>query len=160
MSVSIDLTKFHMMVSPVNKPVVASPYGDRILNGKKQLHDGIDYVSGLNRDVLAVANGKVILDMDIYEEKLRWTDMRHSLGNYIILQHTIEGSVYFARYCHLSENFVAKGGEVTQGQRIGVYADVGYSYGAHLHFDMFDAKWAKIDPSPLLAKFNIPVKSV
>ena len=143
------------MRSPVNDPRVSSPYGMRVLNGKEQFHDGIDFVSRSgDRRVFAVAPGVVVFDMDDYEEALRWTDRRHSGGNMIIIAHNIGRArgarVYYARYLHLGENTVGKDWSVDEGQVVGEYADAGISYGPHLHFDLYDSDWRKIDPTPLL----------
>jgi len=140
------------LIRPVREPhKVTSPYGQRYLQGKPQFHDGIDYIN-TERDtsVLAIADGVVCLDVDFYEEAKRWTDKRHSAGNYVIIKHTIDDKIFYCRYMHLSQNSVMQGQAVKQGDFIGRYADVGFSFGAHLHFDMFDASWKKIDPTPVL----------
>lgn len=142
------------LIRPVREPHrVTSPYGHRKLAGKDQFHDGIDYVSGSgSREVVAIADGVVCLDVDFYEESKRWTDGRHSGGNMLIIKHRIHGADYYCRYLHLITNTVAKGEAVLQGRVIGEYADVGYSFGAHLHFDMFDSEWKKIDPTPVMMR--------
>lgn len=145
-----EITK---LIWPVYEPHrITSPYGPRILNGTSQFHDGIDFVSGSTSEVLAIADGQVCLDIDFYEESKRWTDGRMSGGNYVIIKHNLHGADYYCRYLHLIRNTVSKGDPVKQGQVIGRYADVGLSYGAHLHFDMYDASWKKIDPTPVLVR--------
>jgi len=140
------------LIRPVKPPhTVTSGYGYRTLNGKQQFHDGIDYI-GSDYSVFAVCDGRVIKDFDAYSPVLAWTDGRHSAGNYIIIQHTIHDTPYFARYIHLGENFCSHGQHVEQGELIGFYANAGRSYGAHLHFDMYDKNWIKIDPTPVLIK--------
>lgn len=147
------------LIRPVVEPyVVTSPYGMRWIQGKWKMHDGIDYVGGWDgytaggsdRRVLSICDGTVLLDEDYYDHSKRWTDMRHSMGNYLIVAYVINGATYYARYCHLKENYVSKGENVYMGQVIGLYDDVGYSFGAHLHFDMYDANWKKINPTPIL----------
>ncbi len=141
------------MRSPVNEARVSSPYGNRILKRKKQFHDGIDFVS--NSDdcrVYAIADGVVVFDKDDYDEAVRWTDNKHSGGNMIIIDHVIDGVHYYARYLHLGENTVSKHQEVREGDVVGEYADVGLSYGAHLHFDMYSWLWKKINPTPVIAE--------
>ena len=135
-------------MTPVKDAKVTSPYGWRTLNGKKQFHDGIDFVSTTgDNTVRAIADGKVCYDVDYYEESKRWTDKRHSAGNYLIIKHAINGKTYYGRYFHLGENYVSNGDVVVEGQAIGYYADAGISYGAHLHFDIYDDKWKKLNPT-------------
>ena len=142
------------MISPIVDYKITSPYGKRILKGKEQFHDGIDFISKSDdRTVRVITEGTILMDIDYYEESKRWTDARHSAGNYLIIQHVIDDKKYFCRYFHLGENFVSKGDKVAEGQAIGIYADAGISYGAHLHFDMYDSAWKKIDPTFLIDKF-------
>lgn len=141
------------LIRPVRSPHrVTSPYGWRTLAGNRQFHDGIDYVSTVSDEVLAIADGRVLLDFDYYDHSKAWTDNRHSAGNYLILAHEIDGRSYYCRYIHLISNTVEKGDRVSQGTIIGHYADVGRSYGAHLHFDMYDSDWNKLDPTQILLR--------
>ena len=141
--------------SPITQPGrITSPYGERknpFGNGT-QFHDGIDYVSAVNRNVYAIADGTVTYDMDWYDHSKAWTDKRHSGGNMVILKHDIDGEIYFVRYLHLVKNFVSQGQVIKAGDHIGEYADVGMSKGAHLHLDMFNGKWIKIDPTPVMKR--------
>lgn len=140
---------------PVTQPArITSPYGYRSnpFGNGKQFHDGIDYVSMVNRNVYAIADGTVTYDMDWYEHSKAWTDRRHSGGNMVILKHVIDGEIYFVRYLHLVKNNVSQGQVVNAGDVIGEYANVGMSKGAHLHLDMYDAKWVKIDPTPIMRR--------
>jgi murein DD-endopeptidase MepM/ murein hydrolase activator NlpD len=147
---TIMITK---LIRPVESPhKVTSGYGPRVLNGKRQLHDGIDYVSRNSKNVLAIADGYVVTDVDYYKPSLRWTDRRHSAGNMVIIKHKIHGKEYFVRYLHLVRNRVEEGLEVQQGETIGIYGDAGISYGPHLHLDMYTKGWVKVDPTPILLK--------
>ncbi len=138
------------MIEPVKKFRITSHYGVRILNGRQEMHTGIDLVSKVNsRDVFAIADGFVILDFDGYDDSKRWSDPKHSAGNYIIIKHTFNDEEYYVRYLHLLVNYVKLKEEVKEGQKIGEYADVGISYGAHLHLDLCNKAWQKIDPTDL-----------
>lgn len=133
---------------PIWRPFkVSSPYGLRTLNKITKIHDGIDFVSrtGCN-DVFAVYDGIVIYDQDNYDHDKRWLK-GHTGGNMVILQHRIDGEIYYSRYLHLGSNNVSIGDVVHQGTCIGEYGDFGKSYGAHLHFDLSVEKWVKIDPT-------------
>jgi murein DD-endopeptidase MepM/ murein hydrolase activator NlpD len=139
------------MRPPVNSPLITSPYGQKrnFPPFGPHIHDGIDYVDKNNdRRVFAVADGVVVLDFDGYDPRLAWTDARHSLGNYIIVKHTLNGHDCFARYCHLIKNNVSHGQVIKEGFLLGEYADAGMSKGAHLHWDVYDEKWIKwTDPA-------------
>lgn len=135
------------MIAPVKHPIVTSPYGPRILNGKAENHQGIDMISGIDdKSVYSILPGKVILDFDQYVHQRRFSDKKMSAGNYVCIQYEFNNTVYYVRYLHLSENFVALGGLVDEGERIGLYGDVGYSFGAHLHFEVYDKTWKLINP--------------
>lgn len=150
-------------VTRICRPVVephriTSPYGWRKLKGRngkvsQQMHEGIDYVSDSGSiDVLAIADGIVVLDQDDYDPAKRWTDRKHSAGNMLIVCHNLHGKQYYVRYLHLGKNTVSKGEKVERGQKIGEYGDHGFSFGPHLHVDMYDAKWKRLDLTPILVK--------
>lgn len=152
----MTLTK---IVRPVVEPAhITSPYGMRTLYGKQEMHDGIDYITAADpggdwtgdRTVLAIADGTVVYDQDNYDPELRWTDPAHSAGNMLIIRHNLHGRDYYVRYLHLGSNTVSIGTQVQRGQKIGTYADAGYSFGPHLHLDMYQADWSKVDPTPVL----------
>jgi len=142
------------LIRPVLEPhKVTSGYGWRFLNGKQNFHDGIDYINKNDeRHVLAITKGVVIYDQDNYDDTLRWTNPTHSAGNMIIMKYNIHGIDYFIRYLHLIHNCVSISDVVEQGDVLGEYADVGYSFGAHLHFDMYLKNWKKVDPTPIMMK--------
>jgi len=139
------------MKAPVNSPLITSPYGPRMLQGKRQFHNGIDFISG-DKDsrVMAISDGIVVCDMDDYAPELRWKAKKHSAGNYVIIKHQVNGQWYYFRYLHLGENYVSLNEVVREGQVIGKYADAGISYGAHLHLGAFDFEWRRVDPTPLI----------
>jgi len=154
------------LVRPVQEnPVVSSPYGPRpgIGNG---FHDGIDYINGYdkgednwrgNRNVVAMCDGTVIFDYDSYNAQFRWggNGGKDTAGNMVIIKHNINGKEYFIRYLHLKENVVSLGQRVTRGQVIGEYADYGYSFGEHLHVDVYTINWEPVNPTAMfLAGFN------
>lgn len=113
------------------------------------VHTGIDYI-GRDFRVYAICDGIVIKDFDDYDPRKRWTDRRHSAGNYVLISSMIHGKRIYHRYVHLGENNVDHGQPVKQGEQIGLYADVGQSFGAHLHFDMYDENWNKPNPEPIM----------
>lgn len=132
-----------MLRFPVNNHVITSPYGPRILQGKEQFHDGVDFISREDNRVFAISDGIVVYDMDDYSDVQRWTNPIHSAGNYLIIQHNIFGQSLYVRYFHLLQNIMSKGDKVECGQFIGKYGDCGFSFGAHLHIDIWDRSWTK-----------------
>ncbi len=139
------------MLKPVKSPKITSPYGYRTLNGKKQFHDGIDFVSrDADASVFSIGSGLVTYDKDDYIHLKRWVSRKDSAGNYVIIKTRIGDNLYYVRYLHLKENHIAINETVEDGQKIGEYADVGYSFGAHLHLDMYTMDWHKIDPTKII----------
>src|SRR4030042_210708 len=118
---------------PVDNARVTSGYGKRVLNGKEEMHAGVDFVSRERSTVYAIANGSVSYDMDNYKEALRWIDRKHSLGNFVIIDSFIDKKMHHIRYAHLLFNHVIVGQSIKEGDILGEYADVGYSFGPHLH---------------------------
>jgi murein DD-endopeptidase MepM/ murein hydrolase activator NlpD len=157
---------------PVRKPVVTSNYGPRVLNGRQDFHAGIDFVEGEQgaagpHIVYSVGAGEVVYDKDNYDDA-RWkammasgniTDWADSGGNMVIVKTDVPGlGARFVRYLHLRTNSVAAGQRVEAGQPIGMYDDVGYSYGAHLHLDVMPLDWSRFeDPRPVLAALGYTV---
>jgi murein DD-endopeptidase MepM/ murein hydrolase activator NlpD len=136
------------MIQPVKEPIrISSKYGWRTIRGKRQFHDGLDYVSDSgDQSVFSIFDGTVVFDFDDYDEARRWTDNKHSGGNMIVVKYKLAGADYYVRYLHLISNVVRKGQEVKAGQLLGTYGDVGYSFGAHVHVDVYQFDWKKIDP--------------
>lgn len=122
---------------PVNNAVITSSYGMRQLNGKPQFHDGIDFISRANNMVFSISNGTVIYDKDNYRESFRFSDPKESGGNCVIVQFKNNSLTYYVRYWHLIENNVKKDQVISENYFIGRYGDVGLSYGAHLHIDLY-----------------------
>lgn len=135
---------------PVLAPYrVTSPFGAKrnIPPWGEHTHDGIDLVSDKNRFVYVAVGGKVIADRDTYDHLKRWVpNSGNSVGNRIIIQSTINGKIYYSAYYHLINNYVEEGQEIEAGRILGHYDDVGMSYGAHLHFMMWNEKWNVINP--------------
>ena len=120
-----------MMLSPFESHnfKITSPYGTRTLNGVKEFHSGIDLVGIGNYNVVSVCDGTVIQSRIITDKSnLTW-----QWGNYVSIQAS-DGTMYY--YCHLASRAVVKGAKVVKGQKIGVMGNTGYSFGAHLHFEV------------------------
>ncbi len=115
---------------------VTSPYGYRSLG----YHRGID-ISGASASgslVVAGASGTVTT--------AGWSTGGY--GNYVIIDH---GNGVETLYAHMLDNslMVNPGDKVTKGQAIGRVGNTGYSFGAHLHFEV-RINGNRINPAPYL----------
>lgn len=108
---------------------VTSPYGSRVLNGKTEKHAGYDMVGVGSTDVTAAVGGTVVSSKIITDRSnLTW-----QWGNYVCIK-TDAGQYHY--YCHLASRAVSAGQKVKVGDLIGVMGNTGYSFGAHLHFEV------------------------
>ena len=121
-------------------------FGNQILNGKPYYHEGIDVVRQGNRldTIVAAEKGKVTKIVT----NVIGRDVSKGYGNYVELEH---GDNTITRYCHLKYGSIkVKVGQiVTKEQEIGYMGDTGYTFGAHLHFQVIKAG-KTIDPLPYL----------
>ena len=123
---------------------LTSPYGERVLNGQKDFHSGYDLVGIGSWDVTAAEGGTVVQSrMVTNKSNLTW-----QWGNYVCIR-TDAGQYHY--YCHLASRAVCAGQTVRAGEKLGVMGNTGYSFGAHLHFEVraADGKTA-ICPEPVL----------
>lgn len=115
---------------------------------KKGKHNGVDMVGYKSKTcyIKAHSDGKVISVRNDYNK----TDKTgNSYGNYVKIKHN-DG--YSTLYAHLKYKSVKvkKNEEVKQGDVIGYMGNTGHSFGAHLHFEVFNSKGEKINPEPFL----------
>ncbi len=115
---------------------VTSPFGSRSLG----YHRGID-ISGANASgklVVAGASGTVT--------EAGWNTGGY--GNYVVISH---GNGVETLYAHMLDNslMVSPGDVVQKGQTIGRVGNTGYSFGAHLHFEV-RVNGNRLDPAPFL----------
>lgn len=137
----------------VTNQKITSDYGVRrtLPDGKVNVHDGIDFISVVgDTTVFSITEGMVAYDFDDYCEIKRY-QKPNTGGNMVIVTSVIKGVTYHIRYLHLVKNNVVKGQMVYDGMPIGEYGDVGYSFGAHVHLDVYTADWSKkINPHSIL----------
>lgn len=102
-------------------------------------HTGIDITGGgaYGRTVVAADAGTVVQ-----------AGYNGSYGNCIIIQHS--GGVR-TLYAHCSSLNVSVGQYVYQGQAIGRVGNSGFSFGAHLHFEVH-VNGRKVNPNPYLGR--------
>lgn len=126
---------------------VSSPIGARW----GRLHKGID-ISSKSRGSAGV-NGKWVVAT--WDGVVQSAGFRNSFGNVIMIKHH---NGYGTVYAHLQNNSiqVRAGQEIRAGTRIGKVGNTGFSFGAHLHFEIWKGEWKSgkvtgfLNPHPIL----------
>jgi len=92
-------------------------------------HQGIDRAGPIGTPIYAFTDGRVVA-----------AGPAMGFGNWIILDHEIDGKVYSTVYGHMFDDglLVAVGDQVRAGQQIGKVGNAGGSTGPHLHFEIWD----------------------
>ncbi len=101
---------------------ITSPYGVRVLYGRKEFHAGIDIGGPSGTNIVAAESGRV-----------SYTGYMRGFGNVIVLSH--EGG-YSTVYGPNSVNLVKKGQYVKRGSVICKVGRTGNATGSHLHFEI------------------------
>lgn len=113
---------------------VTSEFGYRThpITGVYKLHSGMDIVGKIHGNILSIADGEIV-----------WAGVRGAYGNCVNIKHTtLDGSIFFSFYAHLSQINVQQGQLVKQGQVIGLQGGektdpgAGSSTGSHLHLEI------------------------
>lgn len=115
---------------------ISSDFGERIMDGEREMHYGVDILAPHGSPVRAARSGRVL------ESR---ADLKRGWGWTVVLEH--EGG-WITRYAHLSANLVRAGETVAQGQVIGRVGNTGRSTGTHLHFGTY-LRWNPKDPLSL-----------
>ncbi len=101
---------------------LTSPFGWRLLRGKRQYHTGIDIANRTGTPIYAAASGVV-----------SFSGWIRGYGRVVIISHSYG---YKTVYGHCSVLLVRTGQYVRQGQYIAKMGSTGYSTGPHLHFEI------------------------
>jgi len=103
---------------------ITSPYSMRVhpTLGVYKQHTGIDIAASYGTNVLAAADGTVII-----------AGWNNAYGNYVVINH---GGGVTTLYGHNSSLTVSKGQKVSRGQVIAKVGSTGYSTGPHIHFEV------------------------
>ena len=125
---------------------VSSPFGWRMLNGKRVYHKGIDLV-GTDKAVRAVVGGVVGQSIIITDPKNRTSEW----GNYVRIDGE-DGRLYY--YCHLAKRLVSRGDKLSAGDALGIEGSTGKSTGSHLHLEVRE-NGISIDPTAIIGIKNI-----
>ena len=114
--------KFQWPVSGIY--TVTSPYGWRThpINGKRELHTGVDIKAYMGTNILAAESGTVI-----------FSGNKSGYGYTVIIDH---GGGISTLYAHNSKLLVSVGETVSRAQVIAKAGSTGYSTGPHCHFEV------------------------
>ncbi|MBR6742251.1 MAG: M23 family metallopeptidase [Clostridia bacterium] len=108
---------------------LTSPYGERELEGTSGFHGGIDIVGLESTRVVSACSG-VVAQSTVVTDK---SNANWMWGEYIIILGD-DGRTYF--YFHLASRAVKRFDRVAEGDYLGEMGNTGYSFGAHLHFEV------------------------
>lgn len=121
--------------------------------GKTGNHYGLDLVRCSDGKSSELATVCAIADGVIYAQR-KWVkgfDKNISAGNCVYIRHK-NGMI--SKYMHFKydtvPDWVKDDAPVKKGQVIGYMGSTGYSYGAHLHFQVEDKNGNPVDPEPYL----------
>ncbi len=123
----IDLQKVRLASTPSiwpTKGYLTDGFGWRThpFTGKRNFHYGQDIATQLGNDILATADGFVLV-----------VAHQNAFGNIIVIDH---GFGFTTRYAHLSGFNVKEGDRVKRGQVIGFVGNTGRSTAPHLHYEV------------------------
>ncbi len=96
-------------------------------------HRGIDIAGSLGSPIYATDGGVIVY--------AGWND--YGYGNMIIIDH---GNDWQSLYAHLSTINVICSQSVSQGDGIGAFGSTGNSTGSHLHFELMNTVFGKVNP--------------
>lgn len=140
----------YMLIGPAVHWVhnTSDEYGNRMLNGEPDFHNGLDIGrgNGSNHDseVIGSGNGRVV---DVESTLPTFPDNTgNSYGNYVLAyygrkQVNVDGaSMYvkvYALTAHMRSVDVSPGSNFSTGQVLGLIGESGNAYGEHIHFVIF-----------------------
>lgn len=116
---------------------VRSNFGSRSIMGNESDHFGIDISSSENEKVFAVAGGVVTkVFSDCIANGHVGSVCGNGYGNYIQIQHEVNGQKFETLYAHLSETFVDVGDNIKKNEEIAMIGSSGNAAGKSLHFEL------------------------
>ena len=120
-------------------------------------HNGIDLVgAGYTLDYVVAHSDGIVAGVVSNINYNTSKSGRRIYGNYVKIKHS-NGMYTF--YAHLRHGSVAVkvGDKVTKGQVVGAMGNTGYSFGAHLHFEVRNANNVQINPTTYVGA-DLPIK--
>ena len=128
---------------PVGNGTFVWPGTQKFLSGTDYLpqanHPAIDIAAGMGTAIYAVDSGVVVYS--------GWNDWGY--GNLLIIDH---GNGWQSIYGHLTQVNVGCGAGVKQGQVVALAGSTGNSTGPHLHFELQNEQYGKVNPKLFLIK--------
>ncbi|WP_223701321.1 murein hydrolase activator EnvC family protein [Sutcliffiella deserti] len=132
----------HVAAPPAPKPPVSSGNWTRPATGTVTsgfgtrwggTHYGVDIgKNGRSGDIPIVAAASGTVFQSYYSS---------SYGNVVFITHYIDGQTWTTVYAHLERPGAPAGTSVSKGDQIGIMGNTGYSFGAHLHFELHKGSW-------------------
>ena len=110
---------------------ISSPFGPRVIFGKKEMHPGIDFVPLEDQNIYNVADGTV------YYSTWFSSAPDSEMGNVVCVK-CDDGK--YRRYQHLASRTVKAGQRVKAGDKIGVVGSTGKSTGVHCHYQVYTTR--------------------
>lgn len=137
---------------PVETMITSTP-GERLLDGKKNTHNGLDIAGPRNTNIIVAKSGQVIKVVDGYGDGNIDCRDGGGYGNHVFIR-LDDGKV--VKYAHLEKGTITvkKGDYVQQGQIIGKMGTSGMSTGVHLHFEIRDANGNVLYPQNYIDSNN------
>jgi murein DD-endopeptidase MepM/ murein hydrolase activator NlpD len=120
---------------------ISSGFGDRAApcRGCSTVHSGVDFTPGAGAAIFAIADGVVV----------EHAEGGNSWGNYVVIQHEIDGETVFSGYAHMqgASSPLLVGDVIKVGDFVGLVGSTGQATGAHLHFTIsIGERMSYVDP--------------
>ena len=134
------------LVAPLEQYRLSSGFGYRKdpLNGRKGLHEGLDFSAPARTPIYATSAGKVV-----------FAGWRGRYGRIVEIDH---GLGIKTRYAHMKKILVKPGQEIGHREKIGLVGSSGRSTGPHLHYEVL-INGEPVDPKNFLKAGNHVFKS-
>lgn len=135
---------------------LGSLYGPRVhpITGEEKNHDGIDILVSYGTAIYSAYDG-VVYQTNYFSKQLDTPDKYpeatgplDGYGNCVIIYHPDIG--LYTLYAHLSSVNVEVGQKVLAGEMVGLCGSTGYSTGPHLHFEVWEGLWQRVNPEKYL----------
>jgi murein DD-endopeptidase MepM/ murein hydrolase activator NlpD len=146
-----NLLNYAHAMLPVHDPEISSDFGWRVppCGACSSDHQGVDFVPGEGKPVMAILNG-VVAEAGLIQGYGYWVKIEHIVP-------ITEGEVerWVTVYAHLKAGSIPDdvrvGANVSRGQTLGAVGSTGISTGPHLHFELH-IDGVVVDPLPIISQ--------